>query len=234
MEAFYIQLSPLIIMLAILAALLWTAVAITWLFFNHGIDKIKHPEEWENTGSAGERILYCDLIKKFHIPENQMLRNVYIPTKDGATSEIDLLAISKKGLFIFECKNYGGNIYGDARRRKWVQYVGKKKSYFYSPLLQNKNHAKHLEEFLAERNAVVPVVPIIATIARGNWKVRNLGSGDYLLGYNCHFDKIYNGMPDSEAMAKHFKKILGELTPLSRPGEDVKEKHIENIHKKVL
>ena len=213
----------------VLAALLFLACGVIWLFFNHGIDKLKHPEEWKSTGSAGERILYNSLIKQFKIPENQILRNVYIPTKDGKTSEIDLLVVSKKGIFVFECKNYGGNIYGDASRPKWVQYIGGKKNYFYSPLLQNRNHAKYLKGFLQRDNIEVPIIPLVTTITRGNWKVKNLKDGDYILGINCHLKDIYDNTPDSDAVAKNFKKIMAKLASLSRPDPSVKERHIEQI-----
>ena len=183
------------------------AIVLVWLS-NDGLDRLKYPEEWKDVGSSGERILYKTLIRKFKIPENQILRNVYVPKRNGKTTEIDLIAVSKKGLFVFECKNYGGNIYGDARRQKWIQYMGKKKSYFYSPLWQNRNHAKYLGEFLG---LDIPIVPIVATITRGEWKVRNLGEGDYILGLNCHFKDIYKKMPESEVMKKRFGEIVEKL-----------------------
>ena len=131
-----------------------------------------------------------------------------------------MLVVSRKGIFVFECKNYGGNIYGDAKRRKWVQYIGRKKSYFYSPLLQNKNHAKYLKIFLARDKIEVPIIPLVSTITRGNWKVRNLKKSDYVLGLNCHFRDIYEKLSDSEAVARNYKKIMAKLAPLSRVGEE--------------
>ncbi|MBQ8996589.1 NERD domain-containing protein [Candidatus Saccharibacteria bacterium] len=208
---------------------LFVLAGIIWLFQNNGLDKLKHPEEWKTAGSSGERIVYNMLIKKFHIPENQILRNVYIPTGNSKTSEIDLLIISKKGLFVVECKNYGGYIYGDAKLPKWIQYIGGQKNFFYNPLFQNKNHAKCLSAFLAQHNISVPIIPIISTITRGNWKIRNLRPNDYVLGLNCHLKDIYENLPDSPAVTKHYKSILASLTPLSRPDESVRQKHVAQI-----
>ena len=112
--------------------ILTVIIAVIWLFYDHGANRLKQPEEWQSTGSSGEQIIFLTLNKKLHIPENQILRNVYIPTENGKTSEIDLLVVSKKGLFVFEVKNYAGNIYGDTKRKKWIQYLGKKKSFFYN------------------------------------------------------------------------------------------------------
>jgi len=96
---------------------LFIAVSILWLFGNHGLDKIRHPHEWNDVGKSGERILYKTLLKQLQIPEKYILRNVYVPTEDGNTSEIDILVISSKGLLVFECKNY-------AKIRLWNLAMG--------------------------------------------------------------------------------------------------------------
>lgn len=215
---------------AITAVVLFIVAGLIWLFACHGIDKIRHPEEWTDEGKSGEQIIYRTLIDQIHVPENQILRNVYVPTADGKTSEIDLLVVSKKGLLVFECKNYAGNVYGDAQRNKWIQYLGKKKSFFYNPFMQNRSHVKHLKKYL-EAYGDIPTIPMVTTITRGNWKVKNYGPEDYLLGYNSHLKDILAKTPDSELMAQHFKAIMGKLQPLSRPDEAVRQEHIEQIKK---
>lgn len=216
---------------AITAVVLLIVAGLIWLFACHGIDKIRHPEEWTDEGKSGEQIVYRTLIDQIHVPENQILRNVYIPTADGKTSEIDLIVVSKKGLLVFECKNYAGNVYGDAQRNKWIQYLGKKKSFFYNPFMQNRSHIKHLKKYLGTYGGI-PIIPMVATITRGNWKVKNYGPEDYLLGYNSHLKEILTKTPDSELMAQHFKEIMAKLQPLSRPDETVRQEHIEQIKKK--
>ncbi|MBR5046469.1 NERD domain-containing protein [Candidatus Saccharibacteria bacterium] len=210
--------------------ILTVIIAVIWLFYDHGANRLKHPEEWQNTGSSGEQIIFLTLNKKLHIPENQILRNVYIPTENGKTSEIDLLVVSKKGLFVFEIKNYAGNIYGDTKRKKWIQYLGKKKSFFYNPLLQNRTHCENLHKYL-KKYGDIPIVPLLTTISRGKWKIKNLSADDYFLGYNCHLIDIYNSMPICETMSSAFKPILSALTPLSRPSKEIVEKHIQEIKK---
>lgn len=217
---------------AITAVVLFIIAGLIWLFACHGIDKIRHPEEWADEGKSGEQIIYRTLIDQIHVPENQILRNVYIPTEDGKTSEIDLLVVSKKGLLVFECKNYAGNVYGDAQRNKWIQYLGKKKSFFYNPFMQNRSHIKHLKKYL-EAYGDIPMIPMVTTITRGNWKVKNYGPEDYLLGYNSHLKEILAKTPDSELIARHFKAIMSKLQPLSRPDEAVRQEHIEQIRKKL-
>ncbi len=215
----------------ITAVVLFIITVLIWLFACHGIDKIRHPEEWTDEGKSGEQIIYRTLIDQIHVPKNQILRNVYVPTTGGKTSEIDLLVVSKKGLLVFECKNYAGNVYGDAQRNKWIQYLGKKKSFFYNPFMQNRSHVKHLKKYL-EAYGDIPIIPMVTTITRGNWKVKNYGPEDYLLGYNSHLKDILAKTPDSELMARHFKAIIAKLQPLSRPDETVRQEHIEQIKRK--
>lgn len=194
-------------------------------------DRFQHPEEYADKGKEGERIIYRTLVDQIHVPENQILRNVYVPTANSKTSEIDLLVISKKGILLFECKNYAGNIYGDAKRNKWIQYLGKKKSYFYNPFMQNRSHVKHLKKYL-EKYGDIPMIPMVTTITGGKWKVKNYGPEDYLLGYNCHLVDILARTPDSELMAQHFRVIMAKLQPLSRPDETVRQEHINQIRRK--
>lgn len=214
----------------IIAVCLFVFAGFLWLFFCHGIDKLKHPDEWADNGKSGERIIYRTLIDKIGVPENQILRNVYIPTKSGKTSEIDLIVISKKGLIVFECKNYAGNIYGDGKKKQWIQYLGKKKSFFYNPFLQNRTHVKNLKEFLGPAGEV-PIIPVVTVITRGKWKVKNLGPEDYLLGINSHLKDILAKMEPSKQIAKYYKTIIVKLTPLSRPEESIREEHIKQVRK---
>ena len=219
---------PFYAILLTITLALFAAAILLWLFGDHGIDKLKNPEEWKDVGSSGEQITYISLRDKIHVPEKQILRNVYIPTVDGKTSEIDLLVVSRKGLLVFECKNYAGNIYGDMKRKKWVQYLGKKKSFFYNPFLQNKSHVKHLKKYL-EQFGDLPACSFVTTISRGKWKVKNLGPEDHFLGFNCHLVDIYKDLPDSELLMKNFPAIINKLAPLSRPSDEIRKQHIENI-----
>ncbi len=205
-------------------------IFIYWLFAGDGIDKLKHPEEYKNKGMRGERSMYLQLVQKYHIPENQLFRNVYIPTDKG-TTEVDLILVSKKGIFVFECKNYSGNVYGDGSKKNWIQYVGKKKSFFLSPVMQNRGHVYRLKEHFASVSDL-PVIPVTVTTNSGKWKLKNIDPKDNVLGSdNRNFGDIYKSYPDSEIIAKHFNRILSDLRKYERPDETVKEAHIEQIKK---
>ena len=52
--------------------------------------------------------------------EGITLQNIYIPKGNGTTTEVDLLFITRKGIFIIESKNFSGYIFGDENRAKWT------------------------------------------------------------------------------------------------------------------
>ncbi|MBO4468261.1 MAG: NERD domain-containing protein, partial [Clostridia bacterium] len=86
------------------------------------------------------------------------LNNLFVPRNNGISSEIDIVHITKKGIFVFENKNYAGYIFGDEMNKEWTvtTYTGKNhfgrktiaKYHFYNPIRQNKSHIKSLLEYL--------------------------------------------------------------------------------------
>ncbi|MDO4611508.1 MAG: nuclease-related domain-containing protein [Candidatus Saccharibacteria bacterium] len=191
-------------------------------------DQYKNPKEYRTKGSTGERLAYLQLVNDYGVPEKQILRNVYIPTKRG-TTEIDLLVISKKGILIFECKNYSGNVYGDGNRDKWIQYLGNTKNYFLSPVVQNKYHVAQLKEYFKDIKDL-PVIPFVVTTGNANWKLKNIKPEDNVMYWTgVRFGDVYNSLEDSAIMKANINKIYGALKKFERPDEEVKKAHIESL-----
>lgn len=80
--------------------------------------------------------------------------NVLVP-KDGAVvdeTELDVLMLHERGVFVFESKNYSGWIFGSEDQRMWTQSLNRAtKTRFYNPIMQNSAHVKALS-----RRLVVP------------------------------------------------------------------------------
>ena len=92
-----------------------------------------------NKGNYGEYLTYkylekLDCYKK-------ILTNIYLPKEDGSTTEVDLVMLCQKGIFVFESKNYSGWIYGGENQRYWTQtFKTGQKEKFFNPIWQNKAH----------------------------------------------------------------------------------------------
>lgn len=115
-------------------------------------------------GAAGEHRIYRRLRYFENEGGGKLLSNIYLPKTTGGTTEIDLLLIHPKGLFVFESKNYSGWIFGSEDHQNWTQtlprgrYGDVHKERFYNPVLQNASHIRHLMPHIGKS---VPVWSII-------------------------------------------------------------------------
>lgn len=109
---------------------------------------IKSILNYENLGQFGEFSTEYALTNDNLEGELVVLKNIYVPYRDK-TSEIDLLMIHEKGIFVFESKNYSGWIFGNASQLNWTQSLQNgEKHHFYNPIRQNQTHIKALSEYL--------------------------------------------------------------------------------------
>lgn len=108
----------------------------------------------QDKGRHLEYLTYRSL-RHFENKGGRFLFNVNVPKKNGDTTEIDVLLICTKGLFVFECKNFSGWIFGDELQKNWTQTLptGRglcRKEQFYNPIMQNSAHIKHLKNFIGK------------------------------------------------------------------------------------
>ena len=112
-----------------------------------------------NPGAAGEWLLHVHLSSKLDKSRFRLLRNVMLPTEDGATTQIDHIVVSQGGVFVIETKSYGNNgtknrpgscwIFGSAADREWTaSYPRGRKFRFQNPIRQNFKHIATLSECL--------------------------------------------------------------------------------------
>ena len=109
-----------------------------------------------------------------------VLHDVLIDGADGYTSQIDLILVGNKGLYVVEVKSYcDAKIYGDGNKSKWYYYSHGKKYEIYSPLKQNKKHIEYLKEFLKDFGDV-PCFSILTVIC-DDFKVTNINKTDTIM-----------------------------------------------------
>ena len=109
---------------------------------------IKSILNYKNAGQFGEYSTEFALTNNNIEGSFSVLKNIYLPIQ-GKTTEIDLLMIHEKGIFVFESKNYSGWIFGDAEQLYWTQTLPNgEKHKFYNPIRQNRTHINALAECL--------------------------------------------------------------------------------------
>ncbi|MCI8388260.1 MAG: NERD domain-containing protein [Clostridiales bacterium] len=191
-----------------------------------------------DTGMLGEYMTYREL-KTYEADNGKFLFNLYIPKGDDATTEIDLILICSKGIFVFESKNYSGWIFGNENQSRWCQTLpnGKgrsQKEYFYNPIMQNRTHIKKLEALLSEDSQIydakVPVYSAIVFSNRCELKKITLTSNQAIVvnRYNIK-EAINNIQTQSELNTTNIAAIYDKLYPYTQVSDSVKKAHIENI-----
>ncbi len=200
------------------------------------LDKIAE-DIWEATGGNGRygEQLTARELKLVNLlgRHGKILRNVYIPKENGETTEIDVMYISQKGIFVLESKNYSGWIFGSEEGQYWTMMLpNKQKEKFYNPIKQNKSHMKWLGNYI---NNEVPLFSIIVFSERCELKKVTFNSDNVRVikrdrTYATIRD-IWEASPDvlsDDAIDKLYVE-LKELTHVSRAK---KKEHIENIKNK--
>lgn len=111
---------------------------------------IKKLLNYQNKGQFGEYLLEYAVSSRSISGNCFVFRNLYIPHgTENRYSEIDLLLVHERGIFVFESKNYSGWIFGGETDLYWTQRFASGETHrFYNPIRQNYNHIKSLSTFL--------------------------------------------------------------------------------------
>ena len=189
-----------------------------------------------NIGAYGEYLTYENL-RSFETDGAKFLFNTYIPKQNGGTSEIDVMMISTKGIFVFESKNYSGWIYGNEYQDKWCQTIkpekGKiKKSFFYNPIKQNRAHVYHLQAIIGKELPVYSIIVFsnrcilqkIEVSDRYARVTQRLNLADTVL------DTYYMTTNDPIS-AERVQELYYQLFPYTQVNPETKQKHITEIKK---
>lgn len=185
-------------------------------------------------GRRGEKLTARELnLVRLFGRNVKILRNVYIPKEDGETTEIDLLFITAKGIFVLESKNYSGWIFGSESQHKWtVSFPNGAKERFYNPIKQNRAHCKWLRRYLGDGT---PLFSIVVFSERCELKKITVDSPDVRVVKRdrlyATIRDIWNESPDALSEAD-VEAIHASLHPLTQATKKQKREHIENIKKR--
>lgn len=183
-------------------------------------------------GSGGEFFTELQLKNLFN-NNTKIFRNAYVTANGKDYSQIDLIILHEKGIFVLECKNYGGWIFGSNESKNWTQMFSKTKKYsFFNPVMQNRTHIKTLAQHLQMSDKC-----FVSYIVFGercefkkipeptlNIKVLRQDTLAQTLKNDIEARPIYF---TSETMAQ----LEYKLNKLCNVSKEVKEKHIADIKK---
>ena len=189
---------------------------------------------WNILNDKGARGEYrmSELLDKSSL-EKKLLFNVYIPKKkEDDTTEIDIIMICTKGIYVLENKNYSGWILGSEKDRRWCETLNGKKYFFYNPIRQNNTHIKYLEKLL--QIGEEKYTSLITFNSSANLKKITVESENvYVIAYNSlsKFLKNEKAKPD-RLTSEEINQLYERLLPLTQVTKAQKQQHIDNIKKK--
>lgn len=192
-------------------------------------DKLAHCDD---KGHYGEYLAKYALGNNNIAGYSKILCNTYIPYR-GKTSEIDIILIHEKGIYIFESKNYSGWIFGSAEQKNWTQCLkGGKKYQFYNPILQNKTHINAISYFLKLPKEAFKSYILFSD--RCELKKVPQNCDQYIIIHrNKLLDNIRPELRKRNVIysKEQVNKFYDQLFPLTQLSAEEKKKHISNIKK---
>ena len=99
-------------------------------------------------GRKGELVVGVRLLAGLPDDEYILLSDLYLPLKDGGTTQVDHVVVSRFGVFVIEAKMYTGWVFGDKQASHWTHVVYKTKHRFQNPMRQNWLHVCAISENL--------------------------------------------------------------------------------------
>lgn len=191
-------------------------------------------------GEAGESIIMSkisrEISKGLH---GYVLRNLYLPKVDGGTSEVDVVLICSKGIFVFESKNYAGWIFGNDKNRYWtvVLFTGRgwsglnksKKHRFYNPIWQNNTHVNCLKRVVGNS---YPIESVVVFTDRCELKDITNNSNTIVMRSDMlkyYLSSIRNSQQDA-LTPDEVENIYCKLLQYTDSDKEKKQNHIEYVN----
>lgn len=194
---------------------------------------IKTMLNYENAGQFGEFATEFALTNDNLTGELMVLKNIYVPVQ-GKTTEIDLLMVHEKGIFVFESKNYSGWIFGSEGQLNWTQCLPNgEKNKFYNPIRQNRTHIKALSEYMDK--PIEDFVSYVVFSERCTLKEVPQSTKDVVIVRRPNMLKRLREMlknAEVKYTKEEIEQMIEKLKPLTEKDVAEKEQHVENIRNK--
>lgn len=162
-------------------------------------------------GTEGEYLTSLALEKKIR-GNRRFVFNAYLPCRSGGSTETDIILVHERGIFVIENKNYGGQVKGRADREYWEHILPSGRRTFYSPVYQNRNHARHLKRLLSEKGWNLPVMSAVV--------------------FNDRLEKLRVRRRDPEVIVCRSRRAAGRINRKLRRMEPVlDERELEEVYR---
>lgn len=207
----------------ILVSLFVAAISVIMYFYTKPAIPAK---EEELDGYSLEKKVMKQLNSIFH---TNPIPNVVLQHTKG-TAEIDIIQVTRKGIFVVECKYRTDEVFGSAIECFWdITRNGKKIATMYNPIKQNANHIKTLESYLKKEGIEAPTVYNVVVIVAKELSIKELDQIDTntVLVQGLSDLKKLDSLPDelSDKQILEFQAIIEK----KESTEYQRRKHVEYV-----
>lgn len=207
----------------ILVSLFVAAISVIMYFYTKPAIPAK---EEELDGYSLEKKVMKQLNSIFH---TNPIPNVVLQHTKG-TAEIDIIQVTRKGVFVVECKYRTDEVSGSAIEYFWdITRNGKKIATMYNPIKQNANHIKTLESYLKKEGIEAPTVYNVVVIVAKELSIKELDQIDTntVLVQGLSDLKKLDSLPDelSDKQILEFQAIIEK----KESTEYQRRKHVEYV-----
>ena len=209
----------------ILVSLFVAAISVIMYFYTKPAIPAK---EEELDGYSLEKKVMKQLNSIFH---TNPIPNVVLQHTKG-TAEIDIIQVTRKGIFVVECKYRTDEVSGSAIEYFWdIARNGKKIATMYNPIKQNANHIKTLESYLKKEGIEAPTVYNVVVIVAKELSIKEpdqIDTNTVLVQGLSDLRKL-DSLPDelSDKQVLEFQAIIER----KESTEYQRRKHVEYVKK---
>lgn len=177
----------------------------------------------EEKGRVGEEEI-AQFLKK--LPGKFLLyNNFYLPIDAEKNTEIDLLMVHEKGIFVFESKNYAGVIEGASHDHFWTKsFSATYNQRFYNPIKQNDTHIRALKNIIGPYE----VFNIVVFGREASLKVESMPTPDVYVCKITQLEFLYDllGILPKQISLEIIRDELVQIEPVDW---EMKQQHIERL-----
>ncbi len=183
----------------------------------------------DHFGDSAEKKVIDFLKKSF--PRASVMESVYLKTPTGLT-ELDILMICNRGLFVVEVKSHNGEI--NTEGKYWTQRWRDKIVRFHNPVHQNNVHRTALEAVFRKRQSLASL-PIYTVVVFTSSNVTFTKNVKDVIKFSSLYSYVKRRKPDkrmTKEMIKKVEKFISSNMVTSRLRQNQHKRKIYNSNAK--
>ena len=177
-------------------------------------------------------------LSKLERADGKVIHDCYLRWPNGTTTQIDDILIFRSGIYVIECKDYSGWIFGNSAYEYWTQtlpygYRGDStKNSFYNPVKQNQNHIKCIRQKLLNVKSI-PIHNIIVFGDNCTFKDLEITPSEHVIKVGKLYETIYRIEQEigNRLSVEDINNIFVRLTQDVTDYPSIRSDHIRNVQR---